>query len=177
MEVENVTIPPITTTVDSGGVCTYTIANGTASFKNKPKNAGATESPFNDIILRSLDVTYGWDDGAATPAASGGIAGSVPANGSSTAQFAVVSADALTTGARGGHTATLGLTFRGVTVSGDDVSTTTGGTLQVNSCSTAPVGACCTQNGACNVTSQASCVGSLGVYQGDNTSCLTVVCN
>jgi len=172
------TIPPISAAVDSvTGNCTFTLTNATATFKNKPKNALAVESPFNDIILQTLDVAYRWDDLAATPAATGGLGGSVPANGSSTAQFAVVSATDLSAGNRAGHTASLALTFRGTTVSGDDVETTTGGTLQVNSCATTPVGACCLLSGACNVVSQQTCVSNAGSYQGDNISCLTVTCN
>ena len=80
LEVENLTIPPVTATQDSTGLCTFTLAPATASFKNKPKNAGASESPFNDIILQSLDIAYFWDDGAGAPAsATSGLGGSVPA--------------------------------------------------------------------------------------------------
>jgi len=175
MEVENVQIPPITASVSTAG-CTFTITAGTATFKNKPKNAQAITSPFNDIVLRGLDINYVWDDGQGVTVSHSGIAGSVPANGSATGQFYAVALADLTTPPRDGHSANLLLTFHGITVSGDDVSTTTGGTLVVSSCSSAPVGACCTQGGGCNVVSQASCVGSLGTYQGDNTSCLTTVC-
>ena len=49
------------------------------------------------------------------------------------------------------------------------MSTTTGGTLQVNSC-TVNVGACC-QGVSCQLISQAACNQQGGTYKGDNTSC------
>ena len=177
MEVENVTIPPITATVDgTTNTCTFNITAGTATFKDKPKNGQAIVSPFNDIILQGVDIAYVWDDALAMPNGQLGIAGSVPANGSSQAQFYAITGAALTTNARDGHSANLHMTFHGDTVNGDSVSVTTGGMLVVNSCSTQPVGACCTQGGGCNIVSQTSCVGLGGVYQGDNSNCLTVVC-
>jgi hypothetical protein len=177
LEVENLTIPPVSTSQDSSGTCTFTLSPATASFKNKAKNEGAKESPFNDIILQSLDIAYFWDDGAAAPAsATAGLGGSVPAEGTSTAQFLVVSNDALAVNSRAGHSATLSLTFRGVTVSGDNVSVTTGGTLQVNSCVQPNLGACC-QGLSCSQQTLQNCTNSGGIYQGDFSSCLTVVCN
>ena len=179
LEVENVQIPPISASLDgTTNACTFTITAGTATFKDKPKNGSAISSPFNDIILRGLDINYVWDDGLAMPVGSTGIAGSVPANGSSPAQFYAIAGNDLTaaTTPRDGHSANLLLTFHGITVSGDQVSTTTGGTLVVNSCSTQPVGACCQVGGGCNVVSQSSCVGAGGTYQGDNSNCITTVC-
>lgn len=135
LEVKTLTITPITGATDAGtGECIFTITNATASFDNKPKNALATESPANDIILRDVLIGYVWDDGAGVTAAQFGVGGTVTANGSGTGQFAVVNALDLAIPSREGHTASLTLTFRGVTVSGDAVSTTTGGTLTVNTC-------------------------------------------
>jgi hypothetical protein len=176
LEVENLQIPPISTTQDSSGTCTFTVSNATATFKNLPKNALATESPFNDIILQSLDIAYVWDDGVAMSPVTTGLGGSVPANGTSSGQFAVVSIGDLVSGNRAGHSAALMLTFRGTTVSGDSVSVTTGGTLQVNSCAASAVGACCTGTGICSQLTALNCQNAGGIYGGDNTSCITTVC-
>ena len=134
LEVENVTIPPVTEAVDQVTLqCVVTLTNSTGTFKNKPKNSLATSSPFNDIILKDVIVTYTWDDGAGvTGPSTFGVGGAVPANGQSTAQFAVVNAGDLT--GRDGHTAALSLTFEGETVAGKTVTVTTGGSLVVGSC-------------------------------------------
>lgn len=135
LEVENMTIPPITGAIDSTtGVCAYTLVNATATFKNKPKNAQAGESPFNDIVLQRADVNYVWDDATGVAAATFGVGGTVPANGSSSVNFAIVNAQDIISPDRGGHTASLLMTFHGRTVSGEDVSVTTGGTLTINTC-------------------------------------------
>lgn len=183
LEVENVTIPPVTAQLDQvAGTCTYTLTNANATFKNKPKNSKATTSPFNDIILQTVDIIYFWDDEGSNPLAAQfpdrttGLGGSVPAEGSATAQFGVVSGADLVTYDRESHAATLQMTFRGKTVSGDDVSVTTGGTLLVNSCVQPNVGACCATGGACSEVSLLTCQNSGGQYSGDNTSCATTVC-
>jgi hypothetical protein len=135
LEVKTLTIAPITGARDAAsGACIFTITNATAAFDNKPKNALATESPANDILLQDVVVGYTWDDGQGVTAATFGVGGSVIANGSGTGSFAVVNAQDLSIPDRQGHTASLTLTFRGVTVSGDPVSTATGGSLTVNTC-------------------------------------------
>jgi len=185
LEVETLTIPPITSSANgTGGSCTYMVTAANGTFKNKPKNQFAETSPFNDIILQNLVVTYVWDDGVAQPPVVAGLGGAVPANGSASAQFSVVSNAALIvdgpndpagTG-RAGHTASLGLTFNGTTVSGDAVSTTTGATLQVNSC-TVNLGACCggiASSGCTDGQSSQACTTQGGTYQGDFTTCATL---
>ena len=142
LEVELVTIPPISGARNAvTNECVFTLTNASATFKNKPKNSLAETSPFNDIVLQSLDVVYTWDDGFGETAATFGIGGTVPANASATSQFAVVNASDLRKGdlsadppTREGHTARLQMIFRGATVSGDPVSAITGGSLTVNSC-------------------------------------------
>jgi hypothetical protein len=136
LEVDNPIIPPITATANTTPppACTFTLTNATASFKNKAKNSLGGTSPFNDIVLETVTVTYVWDDalGVSGPTVFG-VGGSVPANGQSTAQFAVVNLFDLN--GREGHTAALTLVFHGHTVAGDAVSSSTGGTLSVASCS------------------------------------------
>jgi hypothetical protein len=177
LEVENITIPPVSASVDSNGSCTFTITPATGSFKNKPKNLGAEAEPFNDIILKTLDVSYLWDDGVVTAGTTTGLGGAVPANGTSTASFYVVDSVTIDAGgnSRAGHTAALMLTFNGVTVSGDPVSVTTGGSLLINSCVQPNVGACC-QGASCSQQTLQDCANSGGTYQGDFSTCVTTVC-
>lgn len=134
MEVENVVIPPVNASIDQLTLaCTFTLTNSNATFKNKPKNSTAGVSPFNDINLLNVVVFYTWDDGlGVTGPETFGVGGSVPAGGSAPAQFSVVNADDLI--GRAGHTASLVMTFHGVTVAGDKVEVTTGGSLVVNTC-------------------------------------------
>jgi hypothetical protein len=135
LEAENVVIPPLTGARDATTLlCVYSITNATATFKNKPKNALAVTSPYNDIVLQDVLVGYVWDDATGVTAAQFGMGGTVPANGTSTGQFSVVNAQDLGLPSREGHTASLTMTFRGITVSGEAVSVTTGGSLTVNTC-------------------------------------------
>jgi hypothetical protein len=188
LEVQTLTISPVTASQDSVlNTCTYTITAANATFKNLPKNQYASESPFNDIILQNVEISYTWDDGLIAPPRVTGLGGSVPAGGTTSAQFSVISnADLNVQGpdpndppgtGRSGHTAALELLIHGQTVSGDAVSTETGGTLQVNSCTTQFTGACCGGPGACSLQTQQNCAWSGGTYAGDNTSCQTTVCN
>jgi hypothetical protein len=184
LEVAQLTIPPITTAT-SGGICTFTITNANATFNNKPKNslAGSSEAPFNDIVLQQVVVGYAWDDPlvATTPNQVFGIGGTVPAGGSSSAQFSVVNNAVLTSGTpRDGHTASLTMVFSGATVAGEPVSVTSGGSLTINTCTTESFGACCTgvSSGACSDLTQTNCIalGGGAVFQGNNTQCITTVC-
>ena len=134
LEAENVIIPPVNGTFDeTTGICTFTITNATATFRNKPKNEEGASSPFNDIVLRNVLVSYDWGPGNA-PQADGtfGMGGTVPADGTAPGQFAVVSGNDLVL--HEGQIASLVLTFVGRTVSGESISTTTGGTLAVGTC-------------------------------------------
>ena len=137
MEVRNVQIPPITASLDATtGLCTVTLTNGTATVVDSPKNGEAITSPFNDIVLKGVTITYVWDDGLGNPGpVTYGVAGSVPANGTATAQFAFISqTDLSQAGGRFGHNAALVMTFFGSVVEGAPVSVTTGGTIVVGSC-------------------------------------------
>jgi hypothetical protein len=182
LEVQTLTISPVTVQQDSVlNTCTYTITAANATFKNLPKNQYAGTSPFNDIVLQSVDISYVWDDNPAviTPTRTTGLGGAVPAGGSATAQFSVVANGDLEANppfGRAGHTAALWMTFHGQTVSGDAVSTATGGTLQVNSCTTQSTGACCVGT-ACSLQTQSNCATSGGNWNGPNSSCQTTVCN
>jgi len=180
LEVQNLTISPITSSQNgTGGTCTYMVTPATASFKNLPKNQYAGTSPFNDVILDYVNISYVWDDGAITSPIAPDIGGSVPAGGSQSIQFSVISNAALgltqfpdpVGNGRAGHSASLAMTFHGTTVAGEAVSASAGATLQVSSC-TVTFGACCV-GGACSVDSEAACTNQGGTYKGDGTSCST----
>jgi hypothetical protein len=134
LEAENIVIPPVNGATDeTTGICTFTITNATATFRNRPKNEAGASSPFNDIMLQTVHVSYEWGPGNAPQAdAVFGLGGTVPADASSPAQFAVVSGNDLVL--HEGQIASLILTFVGRTVSGESISTTTGGTLAVGTC-------------------------------------------
>jgi hypothetical protein len=132
LEAENLVIPPVTATTGTAG-CTITITNASATFKNKPKNEPAASQPYQDITLFRVDVDYTWDPSLPPlPRRTFGIGGSVPANGTATAQFAVI--DPIDVPPYLGSLATLTLTFSGRVVSGETVTYRTGGFLFVNSC-------------------------------------------
>ena len=139
LEIGEMTSTPVTGTISpTTGQCIFTITNASVKFNNKPKNSLSGVEPFNDIVLQRVNVDYVWDDGAAISGISFGVSGTVPADGEVVAQFPIVNATVLSSGAvpRDGHTATLAITAFGVTISGDPVTSQpfTGGTLAVNSC-------------------------------------------
>jgi hypothetical protein len=183
LEVGTLTIPPITASTQNG-VCTFTITNATATLNNKPKNHLADTSPFNDIVMSNVDISYVWDDplAATTPVQVFGIGATIPAGGSGGATFSVVNNEVLQSAAnppRDGHTASLVLTFHGTTVSGQPVQATSGGSVLVNSCVAEAVGACCTgvAPGACSDLTQTNCTALGGaVFQGNLTTCATTTC-
>ena len=134
LEAENLVIPPVNGTTDTtSGICTFNVTNANATFRNRPKNEAGATSPFNDVVLLSVHVSYDWGPGNAPQAdADFGLGGTVPANGTATAQFAVVGGNDLIL--HEGQVASLILTFSGRTVSGEAISTTTGSTLAVGTC-------------------------------------------
>ena len=136
LEAENLVIPPVTAAADplNPGACIFTFTNASATFKNKPKNEEAGSQPYQDITLFRVTVDYFWDPSLPPlETRTFGIGGSVPANGTSTAQFAVM--DPVDLGPYPGSLATLTLTFSGRDVSGETVTYRTGGFLFVSSCS------------------------------------------
>ena len=186
LEISTMTIPPVTAST-SAGICSFTVPAASATFFNKPKNSlsGTSTYPFNDIVLDNVVISYTWDDDPVTPTQVlnqiFGIAGTVPAGGTSSSTFSVANNAVLSTPMAGGggvdgHTARMRMAFHGTTISGDAVTGSTGGTLTVNSCLAATLGACCTGGGGCSTMTQVDCTAAGGAYAGDNTSCLTAVC-
>lgn len=139
--VQTLTIPPVTTSPSPD--CTtpvFTVGNATATLLNQPKNATAA-SPFQDVILQDVVITYQWDDEAApggiTPTRVMAISGTVQVGKTGTVQFIPILLGDLTPD-REGHGANLTLTFRGRTFEGRPVASPPSGTagtvLSVASC-------------------------------------------
>jgi hypothetical protein len=137
LEVANTATTPITTAEDpdNPGSCSFVVTEWTSTLNNKPKNAKAIVSPWNDILMGTVDVTYAWDDPAiVTPPVTMNVSGTVPANGSLGVKFPPILLGDVTA-AMEGHSANLVLTFHGTAVSGEAVTTTAyGAVMSVNSC-------------------------------------------
>ncbi len=136
LEVLNIPqVPPITAASVGGGACTFTVTNMTVTLRNQPKNTLAGDSPFNDILVESVTLSYEWDDLTLTTLPRTlAVGGTVPANGSQTVSFPPIAlGDLLATYA--GHSASITMAFTGQTVSGKGVSATgRGAVVSVNSC-------------------------------------------
>jgi len=109
-----------------------------ANAVNSPKTAGAITSPFNDIDLRDVTITYTCDAGLVCPPQRvHGLTGTVPAD--STVQFKFnpiylqdVDPSLL------GTSVDLNMVFRSQTISGEDIFYTTAAVLSISSCVGAP---------------------------------------
>ena len=130
--VQTLTVPPITAAEDpnNAGVCLFTIADATATLRSQPKSDPADNSPFNDTVMTSVEISYSWDDGTPMAPAAFGISGTIPVGGTGSILFPPVAGGSLTA-ALASHTASLDLVFRGHTVSGDEVVVPTGGSLTI----------------------------------------------
>ena len=120
----------------AGGGCTFTVNEWTAQLRNQPKNELATQSPFGDIRLVSVLITYVWDDAFPSVPRELPLAGTVPASGTQSITFQPILLGDLDS-SREGHSANMTMLFQGRTVDDNAVSAyATGKTLTVNSCIT-----------------------------------------
>ena len=137
LEVAQVATTPITSATDPNnpGVCTITVTDWTTTLNNKPKNGSAIVSPWNDIMVGTVDITYVWDDPSiVTAPVTMNINGTVPANGSLGVKHPPIFLGDVT-GAMLGHSANLTMTYHGTAVSGEAVTTTAfGAVMTVNAC-------------------------------------------
>ena len=137
LEVAQVATTPITSASDPNnpGACTITVTDWTATLNNKPKNESAIVSPWNDIMVGTVDITYVWDDPSiVTAPVTMNINGTVPANGSLGVKFPPIFLGDLDSSMLG-HSANLTMTFHGTAVSGEPVTTTAfGAVMTVNAC-------------------------------------------
>lgn len=137
LEVINLDNPAVTAQQSQagGGECTLMVEDWTASIQAAPKNGLAGTSPFNDLTLHTVTITYNWlDPGIITPTRVVGLGDTtIPADGASSVTFAPISFDDLTVGMQG-HTANLVLVFDATTVEGSSVRDTVQRQLFVEVC-------------------------------------------
>lgn len=131
-------LTPVATS-GAGGLCIFTAPQSvTLQLKNQPKNSLAVTSPFNDIVVTTIVVSYTWSAGLDTNDLVIPVAGVVvPANGGTAdVPFVPVQVGDLTpVSAFAGQSAVLTFTVYGRTVDGKDVSAVQGGAvLNINSC-------------------------------------------
>lgn len=179
LEIQQISPTPITASPDPSNpaVCTFTVTDWTANLLNKAKNADAITSPYNDIVLQTLTLSYEWDSPAAGATAPRTVAvgGTIPAGGSGSVRFTPIALGDLDTN-KEGHSASVSMLFRGETVSGNDVETLTGAQLVVNSCLQPPITGACCSGSTCSVVSASQCAAAAGTYLGDGTTCALNPC-
>ncbi len=132
--------------VPAGGVCLIDptgegcqVEEWSASLGNVPKTELGTTSPFNDIALQSVTVSYTWDVPFANGPVTFPLAGTIPPGSTiSTTFFPITNADLSALGATLplpiAVTGFLTMTFRGTMVDGSPVVVTAGEQLFVEAC-------------------------------------------
>ena len=115
--------------------CKLTATEWNVSFRNEPKNTSA-ESPFNDIVMQQVEVTYTW--AVAGPTVTAGIIGlggvTIPVSETAESRFFPITSSALLDPAVEGNSADMIMNFRGRTVEGVEVNLTTRALLFVEDC-------------------------------------------
>jgi hypothetical protein len=130
MEVETTTVPPARASL-TNGVCSITVSNATSTLRNKAKSEPGTGTPFNDITVQKVTISYLWDDpGIVTPTRTFDLGATIPAGGTASVDYPPIALGDLT-GAMVGHTATLEMLFTGTQVSGEVATADGGGTLSI----------------------------------------------
>ncbi len=124
------------TSTAAGAGCTREVTEWSVTLQNVPKNALANASPFNDVVMGTVDIAYNWQTpGIATPNRTYGLGGvTVPANGSSSVDFFPVSVEDLAGVPVVGGTASLTMIFRGQMVDGTNLSVGAQAELFVEAC-------------------------------------------
>jgi len=117
--------------------CQLTVEDWQVTFQALPKNSVGVTSPFNDVIMDNVDISYSWQVGAPIIGAqSVGLNGvTVPVNGQAQANFQPISAAAVNSDpALEGNTADLLMVFNGTTVEGSRVDVVAQGQLNIERC-------------------------------------------
>ncbi len=127
--------PPVQATLDQAtGNCVFVVTDWTATALNVPKNGTAITSPFNDIELLDMTVSYTCVSGQSCPPdRTFGITGTVPANGSVGFIFPPILLDDLDV-TQAGTTLLMDMTFRSTTVAGDNITYFSSDTLPIAAC-------------------------------------------
>ncbi len=115
------------------------ITEWSATLQNKPKTDLAIETPFNDIVLQDVTISYTWENGFVMDAVTVPLGITIPANTSKVVTFFPLTADDLAALQDSLPTpiplsATLTMTFRGQLEDGVDLSRTAGTQLLVEAC-------------------------------------------
>lgn len=134
---------PAVTGTSSGVGCAFEIEDWAATMAAVPKNSLAITSPFNDITVIDVVVSYAFisQNGAPPPVTiEDRIIGlgdvTIPANGINSVSFAPISFDDILVNLPQieGTTANMTLTFRAVTVEGAQIFDTVYRQLFIESC-------------------------------------------
>ncbi len=130
----------------AGGVCLIDptgegcqVEEWSASLGNVPKSELGTTSPFNDIVMQSVTISYAWDVPFANGPVTFPLAGTIsPGSTLASTFFPITNADLTALGANLpvpiAVTGFLTLTFRGTMVDGSPVVVTAGEQLFIEAC-------------------------------------------
>jgi hypothetical protein len=112
----------------------FLVTEWSATANNLPKNSNATTSPFNDIELTDMTMTYTCPGvGPCPPQRTQGLTGTVPANGSISFTFLPIFLQDVSAGLQG-STINVDMVIRARAVSGETFSYRTGAALAIDSC-------------------------------------------
>lgn len=135
---------PVTAQLQGGGgvqSCTLQVQAWTGTASNVPLSepAGPDSTPFNDIVLDTVEITYDWIDGVATtPTRVVGLGDiQIAPNGSASFSFEPIAFQDLNSDVIG-QTANLTLVFHARTVEGAAVPRVVQRQLFVEACPAAP---------------------------------------
>lgn len=115
------------------------ITEWTATLQNAPKTDLAVETPFNDIVVQDITVSYSWETGFAMTPITFPLGLTIPANTSKAITFFPLSGEDLgallaSLPTPAAVTADLTITFRGELEDGVKISRTAGAQLFVEAC-------------------------------------------
>jgi len=115
-----------------GLTCTRTIAEWSGTARNVPKNSLANTSPFNDIVLQRVDISY---PGSGLPSTTVGIVGTIFADTSGSIEFFPITFQAIE-GVPDDTAVSVDVVFTiyGVTEVDDNVQLTAAAQLNVEKC-------------------------------------------
>ena len=137
LEIQVLTSPGVTAAPDTVAGCLspiFTVTEWSATAGNLPKTSGAISSPFNDIDLRDVTITYTCDAGLTCPPTRlFGLTGTVPANGSVGFTYPPIFLQDVNTTLEG-TTLNLDMVFRAETISGESITYVSAAVLQIASC-------------------------------------------
>ena len=123
--------PPVTATLDLLG-CTFTVETWSIAFRNEAANPIAG-SPFNDVVMDSVQVSYFWFEAPPMSTRVFGLTGTIPTNSEQSIEFPPIALDDLSL-AYASSTANVVLLFTAHTVEGTTIRVQTSGVLNVNAC-------------------------------------------